>query len=71
MAHLDQVFNMNSAGSDGKKKSACNAGDLDLILGSERSPGEENGYPLQYYVLGNVAGWAIVSWDRKKVVFSN
>ena len=47
MAHLDQLFNMNSAGSDGKE-SACNAGDLDLILGSERSPGEENGYPLQY-----------------------
>ena len=53
MAHLDQVFNMNSAGSDGKKKSACNAGDLDLILGSERSPGEENGYPLQYSCLEN------------------
>ena len=34
-------------GSDGKE-SACNAGDLGLIPGLERSPGEGNGYPLQY-----------------------
>ena len=39
-------------GSDGKK-SACNAGDPGLILGSERSPGEGNGYPLQYSYLKN------------------
>ena len=32
-------------GSDGKE-SACSAGDLDLIPGLERSPGEGNGYPL-------------------------
>ena len=34
-------------GSDGKE-SARNAGDLGLILGLGRSPGEGNGYPLQY-----------------------
>jgi len=28
------------------KESACNAGDLDSIPGSGRSPGERNGYPL-------------------------
>ena len=39
-------------GSDGKK-SACNAGDLGLIPGSRRSPGERNGNPLQYPCLGN------------------
>ena len=27
-------------------KNHCNAGDLDLIPGSGRSPGEGNGYPL-------------------------
>ena len=27
--------------------------DVDLILGSGRSPGEGNGYPLQCYCLGN------------------
>ena len=30
------------------KESTCNAGDPDSIPGSGRSPGEGNGYPLQY-----------------------
>jgi len=30
------------------KESTCNAGDPGLIPGSERSPGEGIGYPLQY-----------------------
>ena len=34
-------------GSDGKE-STCNAGDLGLIPGSRRSPGEGKGYTLQY-----------------------
>ena len=41
-----------SGGSDGKE-SACKAGDLDSIPGSGRSPGEGNGYPLQYSCLKN------------------
>ena len=40
------------SGSDGKE-SACNAGDLGSIPGLERSPGEGNGYPLQYSCLEN------------------
>ena len=36
--------------SDGKK-SYCDAGDPGFILGSGRSPGEENGYPLHDYCL--------------------
>ena len=39
-------------GSDGKE-SACNAGDLALIPGLERSPGEGNGNLLQYSCLKN------------------
>ena len=35
------------------KVSAWNAGDLGLILGSGRSPGEGNGNPLQYSCLEN------------------
>ena len=35
------------------KASACNVGDLGLITGSGRSPGEERGYPLQYSGLEN------------------
>ena len=39
-------------GSDGRE-SACNAGDLVSIPGLGRSPGEENGYPLQCSGLNN------------------
>ena len=35
------------------KESACNAGDLGLIPGSGRSPGEGKGYSLQYSGLEN------------------
>ena len=35
------------------KASACNAGDLGSIPGLGRSPGEGNGYPLQYSCLRN------------------
>ena len=42
-------------GSDGNE-SACNAGDLGLIPGSGRSPGEGNSYPLQYSGLDNSMG---------------
>ena len=50
-------------GSD-SKESACSAGDLALIPGSGRSPGEDNGYPLQDSCLENSvdreAWWATV-----------
>ena len=39
-------------GSDGKV-TACNAGDPGSIPGLGRSPGEENGNPLQYPFLEN------------------
>ena len=35
------------------KESACNAGDLSLIPGLGRYPGEGNGYALQYSCLEN------------------
>ena len=42
------------AGSDGKE--SCNVGDLGLIPGSGRSPGGENGNPLQCSCLENPHG---------------
>ena len=39
-------------GSDGKE-SACKAEDPGSVPGSGRSPGEGNGYPLQYFCLEN------------------
>ena len=38
------------------KESACNAGDLDLIPGLGRSPGEGNGNTFQYSCLENPHG---------------
>ena len=40
-------------GSDGNEL-PCNAGDLGLIPGLGRSPGERNGNPLQYSCLENL-----------------
>ena len=40
-------------GGSGSKESACSAGDLGLIPGSGRSPGEGNGNPLWYSCLEN------------------
>ena len=43
-------------GTSGKESAfidPANAGDMDSILGSERSPGEGNGNPLQYSCLEN------------------
>jgi len=46
------------------KESACSAGDLGLIPGLGRPPGEGNGNPLQYPCLQNLmdrgAWWAVV-----------
>ena len=50
-------------GSNGKE-STCNAGDADLIPGSRRYPGEENGYPLQYSCLENAHGWRSLGWQE-------
>ena len=40
-------------GSSNGKQSACNAGDLGLVSGLGRSPGEGHGNLLQYSCLGN------------------
>ena len=44
------------SGSSEGKESFCSAGDLGLIPGSGRSPGEGNGNPLQYSCLENPHG---------------
>ena len=52
-----------TGGSEGKEL-ACSAGDLGLNHGLGRSPGKGNGYPLQYFSLGNTmnrgAWWATI-----------
>ena len=44
---------MGFPGGSGNKEFACNAGHLGSILNLGRSPGEENGYPLEYSCLEN------------------
>ena len=46
---LSEKFPGGSAGAE----STCSAGDLGLITGLGRSPGEGKGYPLWYSGLGN------------------
>ena len=40
-------------GSSAGKESTCNSGDLNSFPGLGRSPGEGNGYPVQYSGLEN------------------
>ena len=47
-----QLYIYFSGGPAGKE-SVCNVGDLGLISGLGRSPGEGKGYPLQYSGLEN------------------
>ena len=47
------VFCESGASLVGQTESACKVGDLGLIPGSGRSPGEGNGNPLQYSCLEN------------------
>ena len=63
---LNQLRHIKSGspGDSDSKESACNVGDLGLVLGSGRSPAEGNGNPLQYPYLENAwnkgAWWATV-----------
>ena len=49
VGHDCAIFTSGSGGED----SASNAGDLGSLPGSGRSPGEGDGYPLQYSCLEN------------------
>ena len=57
------VFLGFSGGSDGKKKSACNAGDPDLIPGLGRFPAERHGNPLQSCCLENPHGQSLAGYS--------
>ena len=47
------IPNISFPGGSASKESTCNAGDLGLIPGLRRSPGERIDYPLQYSCLEN------------------
>ena len=50
---IDPTYLGGFPGSSDSKEYACNAGDQGLIPGLGRTPGEENGNPLQYLCLEN------------------
>ena len=57
---------MDFPGGSEVKESVCNVGDLGLIPGLGRSPGEGKGYPLQYFGLENSmdSPWGCKESDR-------
>ena len=66
---------MGFHGGSDSKVSACNAGDPGSIPGLGQSPGEGNGYPLQYSCLENPmdrgAWWATVHEVTQSWILSN
>ena len=68
-------YNSGVPSSSDGKESASNAGDLGLIPGLGRSPGEGNDNPLQYSCLENSmdrgAWWATVHSVPKRTELSN
>ena len=60
-------FPCGSAG----KESACNAGDLVLIPGLERSPGQGKGYPLQYSGLEKSMDCIVHGFAKSQTLLSN
>ena len=48
LAHRFAIYSPDFPDNSVGKESACNAGDPGFIPGSERSTGEETGYPFQY-----------------------
>ena len=65
---MDSYPSLGFPGSSDGKESTCNMGDLGLIPGLGRSPGEDKGYLLQYSSLENsmdrVVHGVAKSWTR-------
>ena len=53
LLELNEIMYVSFSDSSVGKESACSVRDLDSIPGLGKSPGEGNGYPLQYSGLEN------------------
>ena len=58
-------------GGSTDRESACNAGDLGLIPGLGKSPGEGNGYPFQYSGLENSMEYTVHGVTKSQTQLSN
>ena len=62
---------MGFPGGSTGKESACNVGNLGLIPGMGRSPGEGKGYPLQYTALENSMDYIVHGVAKSQTRLSN
>ena len=62
---------MGFPGDSAGKESACNTGDLGLIPGLGKSPGEGNGYPLQYSGLENSMDYRVHGVTKSQAQLSD
>ena len=69
-SYLVFTFFLGFPGGSDAEESACSTGDLGLIPGLGRLPGEGNGYPLQYSCLENSMDrgtwWKYSPWGRNE-----
>ena len=62
---------MGLPGSSTGKESTCSAGDPSSVPGPERSPGEWNGYPLQYSSLDNSTVYIVYGVAKSRTGLSD
>ena len=65
------IYPSGFSGGSARKESACNVGDLGLIPGLGRSPGEGNSYPLQYSGLENSMDCIVFGVTKSQTRLSN
>ena len=63
---ISQNKNWGFPGGSVIKNPSANPGDMDLIPGLGRPPGEGNGNPLQYFCLGNFMDRRLQSMRSQK-----
>ena len=64
--YINDHWHCGLPGASDGKESDCNVGDLALILGLGRSPGEGNGYPL-VFLPGEFHGQRLQSMESQRV----
>jgi len=62
---------MGFPGGSAGKEFTCNAGDLNLIPGLGRYPGEWEGYPLHYSGLENSMDYTVHGVAKSQILLSN
>ena len=67
---IQKIVYHTPCGSAGKE-STYNAGVLDLIPGLGRYPGEEKGYPLQYFGLENSIDYIVHGITKSRTQLSD